>query len=144
MQLVSDLTKIYKPGRQGNEVEVVSFEGVKKKFGVSPDQVTDVLGLIGDSSDNVPGVPGIGEKTAIPLIQEYGSIENLLQRVDEIPQKGVKEKLKTHTDKAILSKRLVTIDTNVPVSIDFHQLKISGGDAGKVLYLLVFFAFISF
>jgi len=135
MQLVSDLTKIYKPGRQGNEVEVVSFEGVKKKFGVSPDQVTDVLGLIGDSSDNVPGVPGIGEKTAIPLIQEYGSIENLLQRVDEIPQKGVKEKLKTHTDKAILSKRLVTIDTNVPVSIDFHQLKISGGDPGKLLEL---------
>ncbi|HLA69128.1 MAG TPA: DNA polymerase I [Bacteroidota bacterium] len=135
MQLVSDLTKIYKPGRQGNEVDVVSFEGVKKKFGVSPDQVTDVLGLIGDTSDNVPGVPGIGEKTAIPLIQEYGSIENLLQHVEEIPQKGVKEKLKTHKDKAILSKRLVTIHTDVPVSIDFHQLKLSGRDTGRLVEL---------
>ena len=135
MQLVSDLTTIYKPGRQGNEVELVSFEGVKKKFGVSPDQVTDVLGLTGDTSDNVPGVPGIGEKTAIPLIQKYGSIENLLNHIDEIPQKGVREKLRTHTDKAVLSKRLVTIHTNVPVSIDFHELKLSRQDTGQLLEL---------
>lgn len=135
MQLVSDATKIYRPGRQGNEVDVVSFEGVQKKFGVHPDQVIDVLGLIGDTSDNIPGVPGIGEKTAIPLIQEYGSIENLLDHVDEIPKKGVKEKLKTHKDKAILSKRLVTIDTAAPVAVDFHELKQSSRDTAKLLEL---------
>lgn len=123
MQLVSDLVKIYKPGRQGTEVEIVGFEGVKKKFGVGPDQVIDVLGLIGDSSDNVPGVPGIGEKTAIPLIQEFKTIEALLENADSIPQKGVREKLKTHRDKALLSKQLVTIDTQAPVQVDFHTLK---------------------
>ncbi|MEX1139483.1 MAG: DNA polymerase I [Bacteroidota bacterium] len=123
MQLVSDLVKIYKPGRQGTEVEIVGFEGVKNKFGVGPDQVIDVLGLIGDSSDNVPGVPGIGEKTAIPLIQEYKTIEALLENAESIPQKGVREKLKTHRDMALLSKQLVTIDTQAPVQVDFHTLK---------------------
>lgn len=135
MQLVSDLIKIYKPGRQGTEVEIVGFEGVKKKFGVGPDQVIDVLGLIGDSSDNVPGVPGIGEKTAIPLIQEYKTIEALLEHAESIPQKGVREKLKTHREKALLSKRLVTIDTNAPVNIDFHTLKTGVRDRGALSLL---------
>ncbi len=132
MQLVSDLVKIYKPGRQGTEVEIVGFEGVKKKFGVGPDQVIDVLGLIGDSSDNVPGVPGIGEKTAIPLIQEYKTIEALLENAESIPQKGVREKLKTHRDKALLSKQLVTIDIRVPINVDFHTLKTGPRDRASL------------
>ncbi len=135
MQLISELTKIYKPGRKGNEVEFVSFDGVKKKFGVSPDQVIDVLGLIGDSSDNVPGVPGVGEKTAIPLIQQYGSIENVLDHIDEIPQKGLKEKLRTNREQALLSKRLVTIDREVPVQLDFHQLKLGKRDTARLIEL---------
>lgn len=135
MQLVSDLTKIYKPGRQGNEVDVISYEGVQEKFGVHPDNVIDVLGLIGDKSDNVPGVPGVGEKTAIPLIQKYGSIENLYEHLSEIPQKGLHQKLSTNKDKALLSKQLVTIDTSVPVEIDFHTLKIGGGDTQQLLEL---------
>lgn len=128
MQLVSDRVKIYKPGRQGTEIEIVGFEGVQKKFGVGPDQVTDVLGLIGDSSDNVPGVPGIGEKTAIPLIQQYKTMEALLENADSIPQKGVREKLKTHRDLALLSKQLVTIDIQVPINVDFHTLKTGARD----------------
>ena len=135
MQLVSDLTRIYKPGRQGNEVDIVGYEGVQEKFGVHPDHVIDVLGLIGDKSDNVPGVPGVGEKTAIPLIQQYGTIENLYDHLSEIPQKGLHQKLSTNKDKALLSKQLVTIDTSVPVEIDFHTLKIGGQDTQRLISL---------
>jgi len=126
MQLVSKRVKIYRPGRKGTDVEIVETDGVLEKFGVPPDQVVDVLGLMGDSSDNIPGVPGIGEKTAIPLIQEYRSIENLFKKIDQVSRKGVREKLITHKDLALLSKKLVTIDTNVPLDVDFHSLKSSG------------------
>lgn len=135
MQLVSTMTRIYRPGRQGTDVELVGFPEVRKKFGVGPEQVIDVLGLIGDTSDNVPGVKGIGEKTAIPLILQYGSIENLLENTDSIPQKGVREKLQKFRDDALLSKRLVTIDTNVPVEIDFHKLKTGNPDVESLAQL---------
>jgi len=128
MQLVTEKIRIFRPGRQGTDVELVGFEEVRKKFGVEPDKVVDVLGLIGDKSDNIPGVPGIGEKTAIPLIQEYLSVENLLANVDSIPQKGVREKLQKFKAEALLSKKLVTIDTNVPVKIDFHTLRTGNQD----------------
>jgi DNA polymerase-1 len=132
MQLVTEKIKIYKPGKQGTDVEVVSFKEVKDKFGVTPDKVVDVLGLTGDSSDNVPGVPGIGEKTAIPLIQQYGSIENVYKNIDQIPQKGLKTKLETNKELAFLSKKLVTIDTNTPISIDFHSLRAGQEDTEKL------------
>ncbi|MEK6566345.1 MAG: 5'-3' exonuclease H3TH domain-containing protein, partial [Bacteroidota bacterium] len=119
MQLVSEKTKIYKPGKSGTEVEIVDLEGVLKKFGVPPNLVIDVLGLMGDSSDNIPGVPGIGEKTAIPLVQQFGSIEDIYRSIDQIPQKGVKQKLAANEDLARLSKRLVTIHTEVPLKLDF-------------------------
>ena len=106
-----------------------------EKFGVTPDRVIDVLALIGDKSDNVPGVPGIGEKTAIPLIQKYSSLENLYSHIDEIPQKGVREKLSTHRELAFLSKRLVTIETAVPVGIDFHSLRAKPADVRQLLEL---------
>ena len=123
MQLVSSKIKIFKPGKQGTDIEIVDIKGVKAKFGVSPNFVIDVLGLTGDSSDNVPGVPGVGEKTAIPLIQKYGSIESLYQHLEEISQRGLYTKLKMNKELAFLSKRLVTIDTNVPLNINFHQLR---------------------
>lgn len=123
MQLISPLIKIYKPGKGGDDWEIVDEKGVKAKFGVKPDQVTDVLGLTGDKSDNVPGVPGIGEKTAIPLIQKYRSIENLLENIDNVEQKGVRAKINEHRDKALLSKVLVTIDCQVELDIDIHQLR---------------------
>lgn len=128
MQLISKKTKMYKPGRQGNDVEIVDIEGVKQKFGVAPEKVIEVLGLIGDTSDNVPGVPGVGEKTAIPLIQEYGSIDNLYKNIAKVAQKGLRQKLETNKELAFLSKRLVTIDTGVPLNIDFHSLKAADPD----------------
>jgi DNA polymerase-1 len=133
MQLISPLVKMYKPGKSGGEPEIVEEAGVLEKFGVTPDKVTDVLGLIGDTSDNVPGVPGVGEKTAIPLIQKFGSMEELYRHAEELPQKGVREKLLKNRDLAFLSKRLVTIDTAVPLDIDFRALRSSRRDTARLI-----------
>ncbi|HUI09151.1 MAG TPA: DNA polymerase I [Bacteroidota bacterium] len=135
MQLISPLIKMYRPGKSGGEPEVVEEAGVQEKFGVTPDRVIDVLGLIGDKSDNVPGVPGVGEKTAIPLIQKYGSMEELYARLDEIPQKGLREKLVTHREKALLSKHLVTIDTHVPIDADIRALRATRRDTQRLIAL---------
>jgi len=140
MQLVTDETFLYKPVRNvfGNkiaDVEIVNKEGVFKKFGVTPDKVVDVLGLMGDSSDNIPGVKGVGEKTAIALIQEFGSMENLYEAIDKVSKPKLKEKLIEHKDMAFLSKRLVTIDTDSPVKIDYHNLKRIPPDRNKLTEL---------
>jgi DNA polymerase-1 len=135
MQLVSQRTKMYKPGRQGTDVEIVDIDGVKQKFGVTPDRVVDVLGLVGDTSDNVPGVPGVGEKTAIPLVQKFGRIEDIYRNIDKIEQKGVKQKLEANKDKALLSKGLVTINTKVPIKVDFHTLKAAEKDTQALIRL---------
>ncbi len=135
MQLVSEKTKIYKPGKGGTEVEIVDVDGVLQKFGVPPALVIDVLGLTGDSSDNVPGVPGIGDKTAIPLVQQYGSIDDIYANLEKIPQKGVQKKLTENKDKAFLSKRLVTIHTEVPLKLDFHTMKAGSQDTATLLRL---------
>jgi DNA polymerase-1 len=135
MQLISPLVKMFKPGKQGNEWEVIDDKNVKEKFGVDPDKVTDVLALIGDKSDNIPGVPGVGEKTAIPLVQQLGSIEDILANVDGLPQEGLKKKLKEHADKARLSKKLVTIDTNVPINVDLHRLKAAPKNVSRLIKL---------
>lgn len=127
MQLVSDKTFLYKPSRnisagKYSEFEIVGFEGVKNKFGVTPDKVIDVLGLMGDASDNIPGVKGVGEKTATALIQEFGSIENIYQNIEKVSKPKLKENLLTYKKDAFLSKHLVTIKTDVPLKINFHQL----------------------
>lgn len=132
MQLISPLIKILKPGKGGGDPEVVDEKGVLDKFGVEPEKVIDVLGLIGDSSDNVPGVKGIGEKTAIPLIQQYGSMEALYDNVEKIGQRGVREKLINNKEIAFLSKKLVTIHVDVPVTIDFHELKANSPDTSAL------------
>lgn len=134
MQLISPYIKMFKPGKSG-DVEIVEEKGVLEKFGVTPEKVIDVLALIGDKSDNVPGVPGIGDKTAIPLIQKYGSLENLYEHVEEIPQKGVREKLIANKEIAFLSKQLVTIHTEVPVDINFHELKAARRDTSTLIKL---------
>jgi DNA polymerase-1 len=132
MQLISDRVKMYRPGRFGDEAEIVGFEGVKEKFGVTPDRVVDVLALIGDKSDNVPGVPGVGEKTAIPLVQEFGTLEKILANVAKIPQKGLRDKISANKELALLSKMLVTIETNTPIKIDFHELRLGEPDTKKL------------
>ncbi|GFE60201.1 DNA polymerase I [Geobacter sp. AOG2] len=94
---------------------------VNERFGVGPDLVPDILGLAGDSSDNIPGVPGIGEKTAIKLVQEFGSLDGLLERAGEVKGKNG-EKLREFRDQALLSRKLATIERNVPLEIDLDEL----------------------
>ena len=122
-QLVSDKVKIYNPGKGSNEAERLDAEGVEKKFGVPPDKVVDVLAMMGDSSDNVPGIPGIGPKTAISLIKEFGSLDTILESSDRIKAKGVRKKVQENRDKALLSKELVTIVTDVPVEYALENFK---------------------
>ncbi|MDE3057539.1 MAG: DNA polymerase I [Bacteroidota bacterium] len=132
LQLVSPLTKIFRPGKQGSDVEIVDEKGVVERFGVPAAQVVDMLALIGDASDNVPGVPGIGPKSAEPLVKKFSTVENILAHVDDIPQKGIREKLRTNQELALLSKKLVTIETNAPVNINFHELRANEKDIAKL------------
>jgi len=115
-QLVDEHTSIYKPGRQGGEVEILGPAEVKAKWGIDrAEQVIDILGLWGDASDNIPGVPGIGEKTAQKLIAEFGSMESLLDNTAKLKGKQ-KENLETFRDQALLSKKLATINCQVPIT----------------------------
>lgn len=114
-QLVSEHIYIYKPARLGNGVEVMGPAEVCKKWDIkSVDQLIDILGLMGDKVDNIPGIPGVGEKTAIQLVKDFGTIENLLENTDKLKGK-LKEKVEQNKDKAILSKRLATILCDVPI-----------------------------
>ncbi len=127
-QLVSPHIFIYKPLFGGN-FEVRGVNEVTGKYGIErPEQVIDILGLMGDASDNIPGCPGIGEKTAMKLVQEFGSIENLLEGTDKL-KGATKTKIENHTEEIKFSKFLATIKTDVPVSFDEEALRRSEVDA---------------
>ncbi len=118
-QLVTDKIKIYKPGLKGSEVEILGVEEVKAKYQIeNPKQVIDFLAMMGDSVDNIPGLEGVGEKTAMKFLKEYGSIENLLANTHELKGK-LKEKVEASAERGILSKKLATIICDAPV--EFHQ-----------------------
>lgn len=104
---------------------------VMERFGVEPGRVVEVLGLAGDSSDNVPGVPGIGEKTAIALIQEFGDIEGVLANIEAVSGKKRQENLREHAELARLSRQLVSIDTDAPVRIDLENFRVGNIDTGR-------------
>lgn len=137
MQLITPKIKMYKPGKSGADVEIVDEKGVEKKFGVKPDRVIDVLALTGDAVDNVPGIKGIGDKTAIPLIQKYGTVEKLLSSADKVDKPALREKLKSGKEMALLSKWLVTINTDVPLGVDFHSLKEKNSDPAEISRLFI-------
>lgn len=120
-QLVSDNVFMYRPKHSGG-FEVMGVEEVKAKFDIrSTLQVIDMLGLMGDASDNIPGCPGVGEKTAQKLIAEFGSIENLLEHTDQL-KGALKTKVETNREQILFSKFLATIKTDVPVALDMHSL----------------------
>ena len=122
-QLVSDTTLIYRPKYGDKEFEVMGVERVKEKFGIENTlQVIDLLGLMGDSSDNIPGCPGVGEKTAQKLIAQFGSIENLLENTNEL-KGALKTKVEENKEKIMFSKFLATIKTDVPIELDMESLK---------------------
>jgi DNA polymerase-1 len=131
-QLVTDSVFMFKPSRSGNESVVWGVEDIKREFGVErPEQVIDILGLMGDTSDNVPGAPGIGPKTAEKLISEFGSIEEVLKNTDKLKGK-VKEALENNRERVELSKMLVTIEVNAPVPFDEDALVMEVPDRDKL------------
>jgi DNA polymerase-1 len=128
-QLVDENVILYKPGRNIAETfEIVTPKEVEEKFGVPPNKVVDVLALVGDPVDNVPGVKGIGEKSAIPLIQEFGSLEQLYENLDKVPKESLKQKLKEFQNEAFLSKKLVTIETNASIDINLEEFRFKTPD----------------
>ncbi len=121
-QLVTARVHIYKPARLGNGAEILGIKEVCERYGIErPSQVIDILGLMGDAVDNIPGVPGIGEKTATTLVQQFGSVENLLANIDKLKGK-LKEKVELNKELAILSKSLATIHCEVPVLFEEDKL----------------------
>lgn len=118
-QLVTDKIKIYKPGLKGGDIEILGVEEVKAKYEIEdPKQVIDYLAMMGDAVDNIPGLEGVGEKTAMKFLKEFGSIENLLANTDKLKGK-LKEKVEASAERGILSKKLATIICDAP--IEFHQ-----------------------
>lgn len=117
-QLVSDKIKMYRPGRQGNPAEVWGIEEIKKKFDIERvEQVIDYLGMMGDAVDNIPGIPGVGPKTASKLLAQYGSMEGMYENADEIKGK-LGEKIRANYEQALLSKKLARIIVDAPVQFD--------------------------
>ena len=136
MQLVNENIFLYTPSGRKADIKIYDRNGVIEKWGVPPEKIIDLLGLMGDASDNVPGVPGVGEKTAVKLIKEYGSLEASLDHADEVKNKRAREGLQNARSEALLSKDLVTIDTNMDLNIDFSTLKTN--DIDKESLALIF------
>ncbi len=126
LQLASDTIKIIFTKKGVSQFEIYDSNKMFEVYGFSPEQFIDYKGLMGDQSDNIPGIPGVGEKTASKLILEFGSIENLLENTDRIPKEGLRNKIEENRLMAIMSKKLATIETNVPIEIDFEELKLIG------------------
>ena len=138
-QLVSDTTFIYRPKYGDKEYEVMGVERVKEKFGIDNTlQVIDLLGLMGDSSDNIPGCPGVGEKTAQKLIAQFGSIENLREKTEEL-KGALKIKVEENKEKIIFSKFLATIKTDVPIELDMDSLKREAANDEELTRLFDFY-----
>ena len=114
---------------------VTDYETFLKEYGLNPEQVIDIMGLSGDSSDNIPGVPGVGEKTAAGLIQQFGSLEAVFENLEEIKKEKLKENLKKSHEAAVLSKKLVTIDRFVPLQAEIEDLKIGEPDTPELTAL---------
>ena len=121
-QLLSDKIYMYKPARMGNGIDVVGPKDFCEKYGLErPEQFIDILGMWGDAVDNIPGIPGVGEKTAIKFVQEYGSMEGLYENTDKLKGK-MKEKVEANKEQALMSKMLATIITDVPIDFDEEDL----------------------
>ena len=127
-QLISTQTLMWKPGRKGSDHEIIDLPTMLKTWEIErPEQVIDILGLWGDAADNIPGIPGIGEKTAKKLIAEFGSMENLIANAASLKGKQ-RENIEAYADQALLSKELATIITNVPITTTWDELVLSTRD----------------
>jgi DNA polymerase-1 len=133
LQLVSDRTSVMITRRGITDTVIYDIEGVRQRFGVEPRQLVDVKALRGDPSDNIPGVPGVGEKTAERLIREYQSVENLVAHLDEIGDQRLAQALRAHLDQIRLSKELLLIDRDAPAEPDWQACRVTLGDRAKLI-----------
>jgi DNA polymerase-1 len=122
LQLVDDAVVVLNPGREGTGATFLDRKAVEEKWSVPPERVVDVLALVGDSVDNVPGVPGIGDKGARELVREYGSVEAAIANADKVKRAAYRTGLKQHAAQALLSKQLVTLRRDVPVTLDLEAI----------------------
>lgn len=135
-QLVTDDIFLYKPSRMGNGIEIYNPEKVVEKFGVPPERIADFLGLKGDKVDNIPGIPRVGDKTAVQLINEFGTVEEIVARAEEITKNSIKASVIENGEQGILSKHLATIKIDVDVTWDEDHLKLGGGDAKEASQMM--------
>lgn len=137
-QLVTPLVKVVTPGghrQRFSDAKLYDEKGVKEKYGVAPTLLVDYKGLVGDKSDNIPGVAGVGDKTARQLIQRYGTIEEIYEHLDEIESTRARKSLAGQKERALLSKRLSTIVTDVPINLNLEQCRASDYDRDEVIAL---------
>lgn len=132
IQLASKTTTTLITKKGVGEVEEYDFNGVEEKYGMTPTQFIDLKGLMGDKSDNIPGVPGIGEVTGIKLIKEFGSIENIIENIDSV-KGSPRKKIEENKELAIMSKRLATIIRDVPINFDLEKLEFGNYDKSKLI-----------
>jgi DNA polymerase-1 len=142
-QLVNERIRIYTPGKASEAPEKLGREEVKRKFGVYPERVIDKLALMGDSSDNVPGIPGIGPKTAVKLLEQFESFDGVLEGAEQITSANIRQKVVSNKDSALLSRELVTIHTETPLPFDLEALKRRAPDPELVRKLFVELEFTS-
>ncbi|MBS4035708.1 MAG: DNA polymerase I [Ignavibacterium sp.] len=131
-QLVTDKVKVIRPGKSTDEAIIYDKQKIIDELGFEPRYMIDYLAIVGDSSDDIPGVKGIGPKGAVPLIQKYGTLENIYEHIDEIEKAGIKNKLIESKENAFLSKELATIHCEVSLDFDFDKAKLSEPDFEKV------------
>ncbi|MEZ6186272.1 MAG: 5'-3' exonuclease H3TH domain-containing protein [Planctomycetota bacterium] len=135
-QIVSDRVRVYNPWRsRGNQPMVMTPADVEAKFQVPPERFRDYLALVGDTSDNVPGVPGVGPKRAAELLAQFGSLDEVLARTAEVKQPKLRESLETHKAQALLSRELVTFDDAVPLDVELEELELSEPDRSALVEL---------
>ena len=140
-QLVTEKIKMYRPSRKGDGAEIWGVNEIKEKWGIARvDQVIDMLGLCGDVSDNIPGVPGIGPKTAEKLLTAYDTVEGIIEHVDELKGKQ-QERIREHADNARLSKKLATIQLDVPIESDWDSIRLDAPDQEKLVPIFAEFEF---
>ncbi|MDI6601133.1 MAG: DNA polymerase I [Thermoanaerobacteraceae bacterium] len=135
LQLVSEKTRVILNKKGMTDVEVYDLDLFKEKYGITPEEFIDLKGLMGDKSDNIPGVPGIGEKTALELIKEYGSIDKVIENVEKVKNKRVRESIAENMDRALLSKRLSTIVRDIPLDFDIGEYAVKGPDNDKIRHI---------
>lgn len=142
-QLISDRIHVHVTKKGITDMERYTPQHVHEKYGLTPAQIVDLKGLMGDASDHIPGVPGIGEKTALKLLKEYGTVENVLASIEHLSGKKLKENLQTYREQALLSKQLATIHRDVPLTLSLDELAWESYDSERVAALFQELGFIS-